>query len=166
MRRRGRRNRLRKNPAALFAIALVLISGFLFPLFSFSIFGEDFSDKSGVVVNLVIDLFSKKYSFTETSEFVILFMVLSYLVIATLYLLNGLGIIYNRYSRYASFLSFAYLLLGLIAVVLLNRQMTIPFFGNTVGSMTIGLGTYLLPIVGILYLIFHRQINSMFGGHR
>ena len=155
------RKRLRKNPAAIFAFIIIIISGFLFPLFGFSIFGEGFSDKSGVIVNLIIDLFSGKLSFQKGYEIAIILMIFVYILIVLFYLLNGLGVIYNRYSRYASILSIPYLFLGLFVVVLMNREISIPFFGNSLGAITLGLGTYLVTITGLLYLFLVRGINKM-----
>ncbi|MBU0962566.1 MAG: hypothetical protein KKD48_01535 [Nanoarchaeota archaeon] len=155
------KKRLRKNPAAIFSFLIIAISGFIFPLFSFNIFGEIFSDKSGVMFNLIVDLFSGNISFSKGYEILTVCMIFVYLLIVLFYLLNGLGIIYNRYSRYASFLSFIYLFFGLFAVVLINRETSIPFLGNTLGSMRIGLGTYLITITGVLYLFFVRKINSV-----
>ncbi len=163
-RKRGKRNnprrkKLHRNPSSVFAFILIAISGFLFPLFGFSIFGESFSDKSGVMMNLVIDFFSGKLPLGEAYGIIITAMMVIYLFILIFYLLNGLGVIYNRYGRRASILSIIYLFLGLFAVVFINREISIPFLGNTLGAVTLGLGTYFVTLVGILYLFFVRQIN-------
>lgn len=160
-RNREHRGKLNKNSAALFAAILIVLSGFLFSLFNFQIFGQNLPDKKGIMFNFIIDLFTGKLSFSTGYEIAIIGMILVYLVILIFYLLNGFGVIYNRYSRYASILSIIYLFLGLIAVVLINRESSVDFFGVTLTSTTIGLGTYLITIVGIAYLFLKRGINRI-----
>jgi hypothetical protein len=155
------RGKLNKNPAALIAAILIAISGFIFPLFNSQMFGENLPNKKGIMFNFIIDLFTGKLSISTAYEIAIIGMILVYLIILILYLLNGFGVIYNRYSRYASILSVVYLFLGLISVVLINRETLVEFFNITFTSTTIGLGTYLIPIIGIAYLFLVRWINRI-----
>jgi hypothetical protein len=151
---------LAKNFSALLALALILLSGFLLPLFSYRLFGESFSDKGNVMINVIVDTISGNISFNDSVEVFVGIMAAVYVIICILYLLNGLGIIYDRYSRYASFLTIAYLFAGLFAVNSIHRAASLPLFGNILGSATIGPGIWMLPLIGISYLIFKRQINS------
>lgn len=157
---RHNKGKIKRNVSALLSFVLVILSGFLFSLFSLEIFGQSLPDKKGVMFNLIIDLFSGKYNLTKGYEIVVLIMIIIYILIALFYLLNGLGIIYNRYSRYASILSIIFLFLGLIATLLMNREQSISLFGITFNSMTIGLGTFFITIIGIAYLFLHKWINS------
>jgi hypothetical protein len=108
--------------------------------------------------NVIQSMITKGVGSTEES---ILASVLSilFIIIFLLYTLNGLGMIRNRYSRYASYLTFVYLVIGLYTINQLNKQLSVPLFGNMMGSISIGAGIYAVPIVGILYLIFRRRIN-------
>src|SRR4030042_1697353 len=103
---RRNRKKLRRNASALIAFFLLLLSAFLFPLFGTSLFGESFSNKSTVIVNLIKDTFTSQINLGSSFGLLQLLLVVVFLFIAIFYLLNGLGFIYNRYSRYASFLTF------------------------------------------------------------
>lgn len=161
MKKRGNKRRLNKNPSALFSFALVILSGIIFPIFSTKLFGETFSNTKTAIFNIILDLFSGKMGISKGYELAILGMVFVYVLIALFYLLNGLGVIYNRYSRHASILSIFYLFLGLISVLLINRTGGFSLFGFEIASITLGLGTYFITIVGVAYLFFHRWINSV-----
>ena len=151
--------KLRRNAAALIAFVIIVFSAFVFPLFNFNLLGQGFSDKTGVMANLITELLSGGTKITESHGVAILAMIVVYLIIALFYLLNGLGMIYNRYSRYASMLSIVYLFLGLFVVLTINNKSSVPFFGTTLASVSLGIGTYLVTLVGVGYLIFKRVIN-------
>lgn len=152
--------KLRKNPAALISALLVLVSGFIFQVFHQDFLGESIPDKRLTIVNYAIDFFSNSFGLNSSLQIMSLVLVLLYFAIFFLYLFNGLGLIYNRYSRYASFTSFVYLVFGLILYSLLNQQYATSFFGFEMTSISIGAGIYFIPIIGVLYLVFKRQINS------
>ena len=154
-----KRKKLRKNLAALIALSLLFLSAFVFPLFGTSIFGESFSNKSTVIINLIKDVFNSKVYLNSGIGFLQLLLVVTFLFGGMLYLLNGLGVIYNRYSRYASFLTLAYFFIGLILYNSLNNEYATSFFGFELSSVSLGLGIYFVPLVGIAYLFLAKHIN-------
>lgn len=154
------RGKLRKNFAALIAFFLLILSAFVFPLFGTSIFGESLSNKSTVIVNLIKDIFTSTIQLNSTFGFLQLILVIIFLLIGILYLLNGMGLIYNRYSRYASFLTFAYFIIGLLIYNTLNNQYSTSLFGFEISSITMGLGIYFIPIIGVAYLFLNRYVNN------
>ena len=155
------RRKIRKNISALVAFSLLILSAFLFPLFGSSLFGESFSNKSTVMVNLIKGIFTSQADLSSTSGYLQLTLTGIFLIILLFYFLNGIGAIYNRYSRYASFLSFAYLFVGLLIYNTLNSQYATSIFGFEISSVTLGSGIYFVPLVGFFYLILHRKINRM-----
>ena len=153
--------KLRKNPAAVFAALLILLSGFVFQLFYVDFFGESIPDKRLTLVNYAVDYLTNLAGLDNVIDIVGLSLIVVYLIIFVFYLLNGFGLIYNRYSRYASILTFVYLILGLISYSFLNQKYATSLFGFQMTSISIGFGVYFIPLVGLLYLIFKRQINSV-----
>ena len=151
---------LKKNPAALIAFLLLLTSGFLFPLFGTDFFGESFTNKNSVVVNLIRETFTSQISLNSSFGVFQVLLVLSFIIVTLLYLLNGFGLIYNRYSRYASFLTILYFILGLLTYNSLNEKYATSLFGLQISSITMGAGIYFVPFIGILYFFFARSINK------
>lgn len=156
------RKKLKKNFSALIAFFLLILSAFLFPLFGTSIFGESFSNKSTVIFNLIKETLTSQINLDSSFGLLQLLLVVFFLVIAILYLLNGFGLIYNRYSRYASFLTFGYFIVGLFAYNALNSKYAMSIFGFEISSISLGSGIYFVPIMGICYLIFARYANRSF----
>lgn len=153
-----KRKKLNKNPAALIAFFLLILSAFLFPLFGKKFFGEEVG--GGIVlIDLIKSIFTSTGSLNSLIGFIQLLIVISFLIISILYLLGGLGKIYNRYSRYASFLTFAYFILGLFMYNMLNAKYAESLFGFSLSSVSLGPGIYFIPIVGICYLFFVKPIN-------
>ena len=154
--------RLRTNKYAFFMAVLLGVSAFLLPLISSSadILGASFSAKGPVMFNLIIEFLSGIFtdSIDTKQKFIIPFyiMVVLFLVSFILYILNGFGLIYNRYSRYASYLTIAYLFVGLYAINIINSQYGITtIFGSS--EVSIGSGIYLVPMIGVIYLFYLQQ---------
>lgn len=158
MSKRHKKN-LRKNPAALLASLILVISAFLFQLTSLNFLGTNLGDKGVVMFNVIQSMIKNGLGSTEQSILASALAIL-FIIVFLLYTLNGLGLIRNRYSRYASYLTFAYLIIGLYVINRLNRELSVPIFGNMMGSISLGVGIYIVPIVGILYFIFRRYINQ------
>jgi len=148
------------NAAAIAAAVVILLSCFLFELFNFRIFGNLVNNKRGIMFNLILDMFSGNLNLLGDYQFLVLGMIILYIFIFFLYFLNGIGVIKERYAIYASIFSVVYLFLGFILVNLVNRNISLPFFGNHLASATIGLGTYLIPILGIAYLFLKNPVNN------
>lgn len=153
--------KLKRNPSALIAFLLLILSAFLFPLFGTSLFGESFSNKSTVIVNLIKDTFTSQINLSSNFGILQLLLVIVFVFIILFYFLNGIGVIYNRYSRYASILTFVYLVIGLITYNALNNEYATSLFGFEISSVSMGAGIYFVPIVGICYLIFARSLNRV-----
>lgn len=158
--RRGNRKKLRKNSSALIAFLLIIFSAFAFPLFGNKIFGEEIGGGT-VMINLIKGIFTSSNNLSSSLGFLQLSLVIIFCLIALFYFLNGIGGIYNRYSRYASFLTFVYFIFGLFIYNMLNTKYASSFFGFEFSSISLGLGIYFIPIVGICYLIFSRSVNRV-----
>lgn len=152
------KKKLHKNPAGLLASLILVLSAFLFQLTSLNFLGTNLGDKSVVMFNVIQSMITKGIGSTEESILASILAIL-FIIIFLLYTLNGLGIIRNRYSRYASYLTFVYLIIGLYVINRLNKELSVPIFGNMMGSISIGAGIYIVPLIGILYLIFKERIN-------
>lgn len=147
------------NQTALISFILILMSGFLFQLFQVSIFGQSFN-KLTMFDYILLFLTSP----LESNIFNVVLSVLlitTFLTILFLYFLNGFGLIHNKSSGYASFLTFIYLMIGSIMYKVLSQE-SINFMGFNLSNTSLGMGLYFPPIVGIAYLLFYRQINSAF----
>jgi hypothetical protein len=93
------------------------------------------------------------------SNVIILISMILALVIFGLFLLNGLGYITNRYSKYAGYLSILYLSLILLENVLfLKNTNQIPVFGLT--NLSYWIASLGISIIGIVYLIFFETFNQ------
>ncbi len=160
MRKKKSRRRLKKNSAALIAFFLLLLSAFVFPLFGNKIFGEEVGAGT-VMINLIKGVFISSENLNSMLGFLQLILVMLFFAITLLYFLNGIGSIYNRYSRYASFLTFVYFVVGLLVYNMLNTKYASSLFGFKLSSISLGLGIYFVPIVGICYLLFVRPINRI-----
>jgi len=156
---KGRYKKLRKNPAALISAFLVLISAFLFQLFNINIFGEITKGKHYTMMTYITGLFSSKVVFNDSTKVMDFILAIVFVIIFLLYLFNGLGVIYNRYSRYASYLTVVYAVIGLFLYNMLTSG-NVSFFGLEFAGVSLGLGIYFIPLVGILYLFLARTINS------
>lgn len=159
--KRSKSRRSKKNATALIAAALLLTSALIFPLSSEKIIGVNIEEPSNVLINYIERLFTQSVTFDSLSSKISLIMSIAFILSFLLYLLNGLGLIYNKYSRYASLLTIVYFFLGLYLIVLINREFSLPFFGNILTSIGIGPGIYFAPIVGLGYLFLVRKINSV-----
>lgn len=157
-----RRRKNKRNSAAVLALICLLFIAFVSPLIQTKVMGESLSDPNAVMINLIEDVFNDKVNYDSSSETTLAVMAITFLLIVGLYFLSGFGIIYSRYARYASYLTIAYLFLGLYLIRLLNRESTMELLGITLRSTAIDSGIYLVPIVGILYLYFKRSINRKF----
>ncbi len=154
------RGKLSKNPVALIAFFLLVLSAFVFPLFGNKLFGEEIGGGT-VMVNLIKGVFNSSGNLNSSLEFLQLLIVIIFCLISLLYLLNGIGSIYNRYSKYASFLTLVYFIIGLLMYNMLNTKYATSLFGFSLSSVSLGLGVYFVPIVGVCYLFFVRQINRI-----
>ena len=152
---------LKRNPAAIISAILIGISGMIFSLFNLTLFGEKISNSQWVMFNLITKIFGGNLPFNTGYNILVFFMVLIYITIFLFYSLNGLGIIKNTYSRYASILSIIYLFLGLTVVIMINNEKSITFLGMTLNSIKAGMGIYIVPIVGALYLFSKKWVNSI-----
>lgn len=151
---------LRKNPSAVIAFVLLTLSMFLFPLFNSSFFGETLSNKRETMFNLISSILSNFNQYFYNSEGMLsISLAFLFSLSVLLYFLNGFGLVFNRYSRYASYLTFAYLIAGLVIYNNLLNQTTFSLFGFEMTSISFGSGIYFVPIVGLLYFLFHRQVN-------
>ncbi|MEM2955052.1 MAG: hypothetical protein QW625_03845 [Candidatus Nanoarchaeia archaeon] len=139
---------------------MIILIGFTSPLFATKIFDESLGQRETIMSNLIINLFSGKISLSTSYEILLTSMIILYILTALLFLLNGLGKIYNRYSVYASFLTFVYLFLGLITVSIINNQTSLSLFGISFTSVVTDFGVYSVAIIGFLYLVFRKYINS------
>jgi len=155
----GKKRKLRKNASAIIASLLLTISTFIFPLFGTNLFGEIFSNKNSVMINFISRIFISQNNINSTFGVLQFLEVIIFLIIFLFYLLNGFGLIYNRYSRYASYVTILYLIVGLIMYNLLNLKYSMSLFGINISSISLGPGIYFVPILGISYLIFYRRIN-------
>jgi hypothetical protein len=146
------------NLAAVVAAVFIIISGFLFQLFNFEFLGKQWQIEEAVMFNLVREL--PDLELPGSLETVVLFMVVLYFASLSLYIINGVGVLSDKYSVLASFLTFIYLLLGIYFVPTFNAAAAIPLIGS-VGTASLGLGTYLIPTIAILYLLFKKPLNSL-----
>jgi hypothetical protein len=146
------------NLAAVVAAVFIIISGFLFQLFNFEFLGKQWQIEEAVMFNLVREL--PDLELPGSLETVVLFMVVLYFASLALYIINGVGVLSDKYSVLASFLTFIYLLLGIYFVPTFNAAAAIPLIGS-VGTASLGLGTYLIPTIAILYLLFKKPLNSL-----
>jgi hypothetical protein len=151
--------KLNKNPAALVAALLVLLSGFLFQLFYTVFLDTAVKNTKLTMMGQIMEIYRFNLPSSPLSISIVL-LIIVFITIFLFYALNGFGIIYNRYSRYASYFSFVYLILGLFIYTLLNQN-NYSLFGLELTSMSIGPGIYFIPIIGALYLFFKRSINSV-----
>ena len=147
----------KRNVAAIAAAVLILMSGFLFQLFNFEFLGQTWNIESAVMFNLVQDIWN--LDLPGNLETVVIFMVVLYVVILVLYIMNGVGVASDKFSIVASALTFVYLLLGIYFVPTFNNSTSIPFFGSF-GTTSLGLGTYILPIIAVAYLLLKKSIND------
>src|SRR3989344_2775899 len=161
MRKRGNRDkRLKKNPTALFSALILMISAFLFPISRINILGSSTANRNYVLFNLIEDYLTNVVVLEGSLKVLPFIMGFIFIFIFIFYLLNGFGLIYNRYSRYASYLTFLYLFFGLWLINKLNIEYGSPTVGTLSNYTGVGAGVYIVPIVGFLYLIFNRKINS------
>ena len=147
----------KRNVAAIIAAILIILSGFLFQLFNFEFFGKEWNIENAVMFNLAQNL--GDLQLPGNLETVVIFMVIIYFVVLILYLINGIGLLSDKFSFLASILTFVYLLLGIYFVPTFNNSTSIPILGN-ISTASLGLGTYLLPIIAVVYLILKKPINN------
>jgi len=147
----------KKNIAAILAAILILISGFLFQLFNFEFLGREWAIERAVMFNLITEL--DTLNLPGNLENVVILMVVVYFIIVILYFLNGFSILSDKFSFIASLLTLPYLFLGVYFVSSLNKQISLPILGN-VASVSLGLGTYILPIIAAGYLLLKNPINN------
>jgi hypothetical protein len=87
-------------------------------------------------------------------------MIIIYFIALSLYLLNGFGVIYNKNSRYASYLTFVFLFLGLSYITVLNSKYGATGFTSLFANLGAGMGIWIAPIIGVLYLVLKGRINA------
>ncbi len=161
--KRGRNSRnikLRKNPIALISSIILMISAFLFPISEINILGTTTADRNYVLFNLIEDAFKNTLDLQGALQILPYLMGFIFIFIFFGYLLAGFGLLYSRYARYASYLTFLYLFFGLWLINKLNVEYGSPTVGTLSNYTGVGAGIYVIPIVGLLYLIFNRAINS------
>jgi len=156
----GEKNRLRKNPTAIFVAIILMISAFLFPISKINIFGTSTADRNYVLFNLIEDIFSNFLNLEGALQILPFLMSITFILLFFMYLLNGFGLINNKYSRKASYLTFLYLFFGLWLINKLNLEYGSPTVGTISNYTGVGAGIYVVPILGVLYIIFKRSINS------
>lgn len=146
-----------KNIAAIIAAIIILLSGFLFQLFNFEFLGREWTLERAVMFNLITEL--EDLSLPGNLENIIILMVIIYFIIVILYLLNGFSVLSDKFSFIASLLTSLYLFLGVYFVSSFNEQISLPIIGSLV-SVSLGLGTYILPIIAAGYLLLKNLINK------
>lgn len=105
-----------------------------------------------------ISHFFTQFNAGSLPNFTNLISVIMVLAIFSLFLLNGLGIKPNLYSRYAGFLSILYfLLLFLENVVLIEDINQVSISG--ISQISFWVATFGISIIGIIYLIFFEVIG-------
>jgi len=155
----NKKRKINKNHAGLLCFVLLVTIAFVFPLFDLSLIGQNISQDKTTIVNLLLDFFNSE-TLKENYGKTTMIMVGLFCLAAILFLINGLGFVYNRYSRYASYLTFAYFFLGLFTMSLMNRSGDYTLlFG--LGKIELSFGVYLVPIVGLIYLIERHSINKI-----
>ena len=146
------------NFAAVIAGVLILLSGFLFQIFDFQVLGKDFLVEKAVMFNIVQDLGS--FELPGNLNTIVFLMVFTYFIILLLYFLAGFSVLSYKSASVASFLTIIYLVLGVYFVSSFNNHVSLPFFGNSLGSAKLGLGTYLVPLFAAAYLLLKDVINK------
>ena len=147
------------NPTALISFILILMSGLLFQLFQVSILGQSFNKFT--MFDYILLFLTAPLDSNIFNVILSILLITTFLTILFLYFLNGFGLIHNKSSGSASFLTFIYLMIGSIMYKVLSQE-SINFMGFNLSNTSLGMGLYFPPIVGIAYLLFYRQINSAF----
>lgn len=145
------------NIAAIIAAFFILMSGFLFQIFNFEFLGREWQIERAVMFNLVMEL--GDLDLPGNLETVVISMVIVYFAVLILFILNGFAVLPDKFSFIASVLTLLYLFLGLYFVPTFNDSISIPIFGN-VGEASLGLGTYLIPLIAAFYLLLKKPINE------
>jgi hypothetical protein len=153
--------KIHKNISGLIAFFVLLLSAFLLPLFNQAIFDKSLPNKSTTMANMAPEVLSNLKNYVSNSLGLYqLALVLTFILILLFYLVNGLGFVYNRFSRYASYLSFVYLILGLLLYNAINKKYGLELLGVSLTSISIGFGLWAVPLVAALYLIFSKELNK------
>lgn len=149
------------NVAAIVAFLMVLISGFVFPIFRFNFFGrvQVISERT-TIFNLIGEIIFGNHSFDLYYSIVIFLLVFVYIAILLMYFFNGIKWVPNIYSTHASYLSFVFMFIGLIGVFLLNSFNAIIILGFNISSVGPGPLIFAIPIIGGLYLVLRDLINK------
>ena len=159
MAKRRQKRKLNKNPTALISAMLLIFSGFLFQLFNTNFTGTIYTAKHYTMSTYLISILGHGPDFASICGRLDLLLCVTFILSISLFLLNGFGIIYNRYSQYASYFTFIYLIIGLVLYEILSKE-NMSVLGIQVMSTVLGPGVYFVPIVGIFYLIFKKKVNS------
>ncbi|NMB66884.1 hypothetical protein GYA25_02395 [Candidatus Woesearchaeota archaeon] len=150
-----------KNPAGFVAFFILLISAFLLPLFQENILDETLPNKGTTLISVAPEIIQNVGVYLKSAFGIYkIGILLTFIFTIGFYFLNGIGLVYNRFSRYASYLSFLYLILGLLIYNDLNKDYGINLLGMSVTSLSIGLGLWIVPLVGVLYLLFYKEVNK------
>jgi hypothetical protein len=153
------RKRVHKNTTALIAAILLLIVAFTMPLVGVNFLGADINNSGAILFRIIENIFVTEFS--SSYAITLLSMTIIFLIAFFLYLLNGLGIIRNKYSRYASYLTLIYCLIGFYFTYEINKGLSLPLLGNALGNINAGPGIYLVIIVGIFYMSLKKYINAI-----
>lgn len=145
------------NLGILLAFFLAIIVGLGFALFSFKVIG--ITSQGGTIFNYIGDFFSGDLNFKGAGIWIYL-MILSYIFIILMYFLSGIGSLEDKFANYASIISFLYFVLGLLAVNSINNQTSVNILGQTLNSARANAGIYIIPIIGVIHLLFAKSINS------
>src|SRR3989339_123205 len=120
-----KKNKINLNYAGLFAFSMLLIIGFISPIYYYTFLSKDALTSTATWFDVVLDIFSSKN------------------------------------LTYVDFNNIFYLIFGMLYVALFNRNNTPKLFGFELSHLYIGVGIWVVPIVGIIYLIFYKKINEL-----
>src|SRR3989339_789477 len=132
-----KKNKINLNYAGLFAFSMLLIIGFISPIYYYTFLSKDALTSTATWFDVVLDIFSSKN--------------LTYVDFNNIFYL----------MFFCFFMTFVYFIFGMLYVALFNRNNTPKLFGFELSHLYIGVGIWVVPIVGIIYLIFYKKINEL-----
>ena len=156
-----KKNKINLNYAGLFAFSMLLIIGFISPIYYYTFLSKDALTSTATWFDIVLDIFSSKNLTYVDFNNIFYLMFFCFFITLILYFLSGFFIIEERWAKYASIMTFVYFILGMLYVALFNRNNTPKLFGFELSHLYIGVGIWVVPIVGIIYLIFYKKINEL-----
>ena len=124
-----KRHKRNLNYAGLLALLLLLIIGFVSPIYYSNIMGEKISTSTDTWFNVILDIFgSESLTYTNFNN-VFYLMFLSFCIILILYFLSGVSLLKYKWAKYASILTFVYFFLGVLSIAIFNRENAQKLFG-------------------------------------